>query len=190
MTSLQLNAIIDLQVDDLSMLSFGDDIAENFDFHADPDSEVATSFKPCGMVEIDVSGLVPVSDDDESISAASLLSNFSFHTVNAEEQPPVAGADRTPSFQLMVSKLNSMMMRSARSRAIISTTVFPDLKKKSRKISLDVSSAAKPSVHKANKPSPKHCQQRNHGKISTDSMRLGSRQDSCIGGFLRASKKW
>eukprot|EP00526_Cylindrotheca_closterium_P022949 CAMPEP_0113614038 /NCGR_PEP_ID=MMETSP0017_2-20120614/6955_1 /TAXON_ID=2856 /ORGANISM="Cylindrotheca closterium" /LENGTH=184 /DNA_ID=CAMNT_0000523183 /DNA_START=25 /DNA_END=579 /DNA_ORIENTATION=+ /assembly_acc=CAM_ASM_000147 len=177
---------IDLQPDDLSFLLRSDDLMANIDFQANPK---VTTAKSCNRIEIDARPLVPVSDDDESISDTSLWSHLSFDPVD-EELSSAETSEKPPSFERMVSKLNSMMRLSALSRAIISKTVFEDLNKKTRNISsVDSSSTTKPSLHKARRSSSKHTH-RTNDKISTDSVRLGSRQDSSIGGFLRASKKW
>ena len=180
---------IDFQADDLSIWSFGDDITATIgSYHRELDTTTTTS-KPCSSIEIDATkAFAPsVSDDDESISGRSLFS--SGLTLHSSNDDPSSASEKPPSFGIMVSKLNSMMMKSAKSRAIISNTVFAELKKKARKISLDCTSTNKPSLHKASRQSPKHSHQ-NKDNISTDSIRLGSRQDSNIGGFLRASKKW
>ncbi|CAJ1949211.1 unnamed protein product [Cylindrotheca closterium] len=186
----QVNEVIDLlQPDDLTLLlSEDNDMASIIDFQGHSAAETS---KRCSTIDIDTSTLVPVFGDDESISDTSIFSHFSFDPVD-EEPFTKTSENAPPPTEKMISKLNSMMMRSALSRAIVSKTVYPDLKKnKTRKISFDYSSSStKSSYHKASPRSASKHTRRTNDKISTDSVRLGSRQDSSIGGFLRASKKW
>ncbi|CAJ1949213.1 unnamed protein product [Cylindrotheca closterium] len=145
--------------------------------------------KPCSTP-------APVSNDDESISDTSTFSALSFLDPAGEEELSIEDSgDSPPPVEHMLSKLNSMMMRSNLSRAIISKNVFPDFSIKETKISFDYyppnspTGTTKSNFHKASPSASKHTR-RTHDKISTDFVRLGSRQDSSIGEFLRASKKW
>mmetsp|Transcript_36550 Transcript_36550/g.88582 ORF Transcript_36550/g.88582 Transcript_36550/m.88582 type:complete len:153 (-) Transcript_36550:111-569(-) len=117
----------------------------------------------------------------------SLFSDIGFHSVDEEEQEPL------PSLEATLAKLSRSMLLSARSRAMVSKNVYPDLRKRglNKKVkkasALGPSSSMKTTVHKAqrtfcNKKNP-YC---NSGQCNTTKI-LGN---SIVGGFLRATKKW
>lgn len=176
---------IDLDIDpfhsdELSILSFTDDIIEQ-----QQEQHVKPNNTP---LEINISHSVPVSDD-ESISEASLFSGISFHTTDcSDEQQSQESSTRCEaessslsippascSMEELVAKLNKSMMRSARTRALISKNVYPDLNRN------------KLSLHKAQQRSTKH---KYNSGIATQSLVLGTSTDNSICGFLRATKKW
>ena len=60
------NEEIDLRPDDDFSLLLSEGLMANIDFQGNP---AATTSKPCSTIEIYASALVPISNDDESISA-------------------------------------------------------------------------------------------------------------------------
>ncbi|KAL3942021.1 MAG: hypothetical protein SGBAC_003707 [Bacillariaceae sp.] len=185
MTTIDIN-VHPFQSDDLSILSFSDDITEVFDeVDYAPNLSLEHTETKTPLLEIEATRSVPVSDD-ESISEGSLFSVISLHSLG-DKQSPIASCeeDSHPSMEDLVVKLNQSMMRSARSRAMVSTKVFADLKKQgmqgNKKQTVSASSAfdIKSSLRKVQKSTAKHTYAKNDGIARSSLLQ-----------FLRATKKW
>mmetsp|Transcript_36551 Transcript_36551/g.88584 ORF Transcript_36551/g.88584 Transcript_36551/m.88584 type:complete len:151 (-) Transcript_36551:111-563(-) len=115
----------------------------------------------------------------------SLFSDIGFHSVDEEEQEPL------PSLEATLAKLSRSMLLSARSRAMVSKNVYPDLRKRGLDKKVKKASAGGPSssmkttVHKAQRTL---CNKNNQYKRAQyDATKIDG---NSIGRFLRATKKW
>ena len=173
--------------DGLSILSFGDDTSSIMglgELVSSPPCEInfeqsETKTSP-PEVQQDIRS-VPISDD-ESISGASLFSDTSLQFLCDESH-------HDPSMEEMVVKLNRSMMRSARSRAMVSKTVFPDLRKQSLERKNKKQMVSSFTSFRRKSSLVRKAQRSNATKHTTYSNSNGVDKSSLLH-FLRATKKW
>ena len=189
-----INSTIELDLihtDDLSVFSFGEDDIE-------VSVGVAGLSVPVDIVKtfesvpfsLESAYAAPVSDeddDDESNAEDSLFTDVSFHQ-HYKQEPSAIDGHRPSTFEEMITKLNRSMLRSARTRALVSKTVVPDLRKKGLG-AVKKSCFIAEGVHRAHQPPAKNwfyeISQRGACRLTLD-----DQNHSSIGGFLRASKRW
>ncbi|CAJ1963152.1 unnamed protein product [Cylindrotheca closterium] len=182
----------DLNSDDMSVFSFVENVEEAGASGEDHDNVRFSGLRPCMETKtisvpfkVDDGFAAPVSDEEESLSDNSLFSDISFHPV-ADDKEGI------PSMEALVAKLNRSMLRSARSRAMVSKTVFPDLRKRgtNRRVNTtpvdSPSSSIKTILHRGPRmicktPSSSIC------IAQCDAMKIDG---NSIGDFLRQTKRW
>ncbi|CAJ1963289.1 unnamed protein product [Cylindrotheca closterium] len=173
--------------DDFSILSFGDaDIQEDLDeFGCPPSLNREQSTTPTDTPpppDIETIRSIPISDD-ESTSGTSLFSDTSLQFLSNPQSPKSSELHDNTSLEEMVVKLNRSMIRSARSRAMISKAVFPDLRKQGLKRN-------KKPIMLASKSSLVHKVQRSTATAKHTYSNSSGFAKSSLLDFLRATKKW